>query len=113
MGELYSVSGQALARLDELEGISRGHYERLSLEVVTEEEGEPRVTVAEGYFGHRSFGEEMWRKNGELGMEEYMDKEGEKYVRVEDRDVGLNLRDYIRVYLQSHDHQSSIHHPSS
>ncbi|KAL2892063.1 hypothetical protein RDABS01_007972 [Bienertia sinuspersici] len=103
-GELYSVSGRALARLDELEGISRGHYERLPLEVVTvteEEEGEPQVTVAEGYFGHRSFGEEMWKKNGMVGMEEYVDKEGEKYVRVENRDVGLNLKDYIWAYLRS------------
>ncbi|XP_021765468.1 putative gamma-glutamylcyclotransferase At3g02910 [Chenopodium quinoa] len=107
IGELYSVSGPGLARLDELEGISRGHYERLPMEVVTDEEGDPRVTGAEGYFGHRSFGEELWNKNGKVGMEEYLDKLGEKYVRVKDRDVGLNLKDYILEYLQSHDHQPS------
>lgn len=95
-GELYSVSGWALSRLDELEGLSRGHYERLPIGVAAEAE----ERVVEAYFGHRSFGEEMWVKNGAVGMEEYMDRDGEKYVRVEHRDVGLNLRDYIRLYLQ-------------
>ncbi|CAO2837993.1 unnamed protein product [Amaranthus hypochondriacus] len=106
-GELYSVSGHALEKLDELEGISRGHYERLPLEVVTEEEGNLRVIQVEAYFGHRSFGEEMWNKNGEVGIEEYMDKEGEKYVRVKDRDVGSSFMDYIRVFLQSDDPYST------
>uniref|UniRef100_A0A7C8YI79 Gamma-glutamylcyclotransferase family protein n=1 Tax=Opuntia streptacantha TaxID=393608 RepID=A0A7C8YI79_OPUST len=103
-GELYSVSGRALARLDELEGISIGNYERLPIEVVVadgESDGGDAAVDVEAYFAHRRYGEEMWAKNGWVGMEEYSDSDGEKYVRVKDRDVGLNLGDYIRLYLQS------------
>lgn len=100
-GELYSVSGRALARLDELEGISIGNYERLPIEVVALDGGSDGGDAVEAYFAHRSYGEEMWAKSGRVGMEEYLDSGGEKYVRVADREVGLNLRDYIRLYLQS------------
>ncbi|KAJ8448463.1 hypothetical protein Cgig2_022091 [Carnegiea gigantea] len=100
-GELYSVSGRALARLDELEGISIGNYERLPIDVVAADGGSDGGDAVEAYFAHRSYGEEMWAKNGWVGMEEYLDSDGEKYVRVADRDVGLNLRDYIRLYLQN------------
>ncbi|KAJ1443124.1 Gamma-glutamylcyclotransferase, AIG2-like [Sesbania bispinosa] len=33
-GELYSVSARSLARMDELEGSSRAHYERLPIKLV-------------------------------------------------------------------------------
>lgn len=105
-GELYSVSAKGLPVLDELEGVTRGHYERLPIQVVPA--AEEVVVEAEAYFADRSFGEEMWEKSGRVGMGEYLDKEGEKYVRVGDRDVGLNLRDYITSFLNDHGHLHPI-----
>nr|POE73996.1 putative gamma-glutamylcyclotransferase [Quercus suber] len=57
-GELYSVSTHGLGRLDELKGTALGHYERLPIQTQAE---------AEAYYAHRSFGEELWEKNGERG----------------------------------------------
>ncbi|XP_074309795.1 putative gamma-glutamylcyclotransferase At3g02910 [Silene latifolia] len=102
-GELYLVSGRALARLDELEGVDRGHYERLPATVVPTPadggDGAARVE-AEAYFADRSFGMEMWEKSGREGIEEYRLSDADKYVGIEARDVGFKLKDYILLYLQ-------------
>ncbi|KAK9716206.1 hypothetical protein RND81_06G218300 [Saponaria officinalis] len=98
-GELYSVSGRALARLDELEGIGRGHYERLPA-VVTAEDGGGEVSEVEAYYADRGFAEELWEKSGRNAVAEYLPSDAEKYVGVEARDVEFSLGDYIRVYLQ-------------
>ncbi|KAK6156472.1 hypothetical protein DH2020_010720 [Rehmannia glutinosa] len=87
-GELYSVSsGLGQARLDELEGVDRGHYERLPVAVTAAETdgvGE-RVLEVEAYFAHRGFGEALWKRCGEEGLSEYSMEMGNKYVRREDR----------------------------
>ncbi|XP_073293432.1 putative gamma-glutamylcyclotransferase At3g02910 [Primulina huaijiensis] len=84
-GELYSVSSdRGLARLDELEGVDRAHYERLPVAVVSD--GGDEVVHAEAYFAHRGFGEAMRKRCGEEGlMSEYTLEMGRKYVRREDR----------------------------
>ncbi|OIV93004.1 hypothetical protein TanjilG_20666 [Lupinus angustifolius] len=87
-GELYSVSRRALVRLDEFEGVSLGYYERLPVMVVSDGDGGATVETekeAEAYFGHRKFGERLWKKNGEVGMREYGEKEAGDYVRKVDR----------------------------
>ncbi|XP_057801790.1 putative gamma-glutamylcyclotransferase At3g02910 isoform X2 [Salvia miltiorrhiza] len=67
-GELYSVSSvHGLARLDELEGVDRGHYERLPVAVAAEGGGQD----AEAYFAHRDFGEKLWKRCGEVGLSEF------------------------------------------
>ncbi|KAL3838559.1 hypothetical protein ACJIZ3_023150 [Penstemon smallii] len=82
-GELYSVSsGRGLARLDDLEGVHLGHYERLPVVV---EGGDKAATEAEAYFADRGFGEDLWRRCGEEGLSEYSLEMGRKYVRKEDR----------------------------
>ncbi|KAL9246935.1 hypothetical protein vseg_020413 [Gypsophila vaccaria] len=96
-GELYSVSGRALARLDELEGIGRGHYERLKITVAAEEGGE--VREVEAYYADRGFAVELWEKSGREGIAEYTLSDAEKYVGAEARDVVFSLGDYIRLYL--------------
>ncbi|KAG4188321.1 hypothetical protein ERO13_A08G156200v2 [Gossypium hirsutum] len=76
-GELYSVSAQGRARVDELESSSIGHYERLPIQVC--EEGKDSVLVeAQGYFAHRSFGEKLWERKGKVGLAEFGDKEGKE-----------------------------------
>ncbi|XP_022858963.1 putative gamma-glutamylcyclotransferase At3g02910 [Olea europaea var. sylvestris] len=63
-GELYSVSSnRGLARLDELERVDDGHYERLPVEV-TAGDGRDKVVAVEvdAYFAHRRFGKNKGSK---------------------------------------------------
>lgn len=105
-GELYAVSRRAIARLDELEGISRGHYERRPITVqllIGGEEGDETglVVEAEAYFAHRSFGEKMWRRNGEKGFCSYSSEEAIGYVKRKDRPQGITFLDQIRIFVSS------------
>jgi gamma-glutamylaminecyclotransferase len=104
-GEVYSVSPIGLARLDELEGVSRGHYERLPLKVrvIKREENEEDGTEveAQGYFGHKNYAMEMWRRNGERGLREYTKEVATGYVRRMDRPQGLTFLDHIRFFVES------------
>ncbi|KAL8150550.1 hypothetical protein V2J09_020358 [Rumex salicifolius] len=100
-GELYSVSARGLARLDELEGVASGHYERLPVQV--ESSSSRDAAAAEAYFGHRSFAEEMWRKCGEAAVEEYEETDAGRYVKTGDRSDGFNLLEKIHHYLASVD----------
>lgn len=91
-GELYSVSTRGLVRLDELEGITLGHYERLPIQTQAE---------AEAYYAHRSFGEELWEKNGREGLSEYTEREASGFVRREDRPKDRSFVDEVRFFLSS------------
>ncbi|XP_065870366.1 putative gamma-glutamylcyclotransferase At3g02910 [Euphorbia lathyris] len=96
-GEVYSVSTRGLRRLDELEGTSTGHYERLPIQVQAEIGGEEMIT-AEAYYAHRSFGERMWEKRGKAGLSEYSERHGNEYVKKEDR-IGGSFIDAIESFL--------------
>lgn len=102
-GELYSVSPIGLARLDELEGVSKGHYERLPLtvRVAKGEEGTEVEIEAEGYFGHRSYAMAMWERSGEKGLREYTKEVATGYVRRMDRPEGLTFLDHITIFVES------------
>ncbi|XP_020572194.1 putative gamma-glutamylcyclotransferase At3g02910 [Phalaenopsis equestris] len=105
-GELYAVSRRAIALVDELEGISRGHYERLPITVrlpIGGEEGgeEGLVVEAEAYFAHQSFGEKMWRRNGEKGICAYSSDEAVGYVKRKDRPQEITFLDQIRIFVSS------------
>ena len=100
-GELYSVTGPGLARLDELEGTAIGHYERLPVRLVRDPDD---VVSAEAYFAHRSFGEALWEKNGRDGLSEYSEVEGRRYVKRQDRpDEGRSILDDVRLLVASSD----------
>ncbi|KAK7341198.1 hypothetical protein VNO80_24124 [Phaseolus coccineus] len=109
-GELYSVSTRGLVRMDELEGTSRAHYERLPIKVVPVGEGEGEeadgertagLTCAEAYYAHRSYATEMWKKNGKQGLRCYSQKETIGYVKRKDRPQNLTFLDHIRFFLSS------------
>ncbi|KAI3494810.1 hypothetical protein L1887_40422 [Cichorium endivia] len=100
-GELYSVSDSGLGRLDDLEGITLGHYERLPITLTPENGEESAVVVAEAYYAHRSFAEEMWRKSGEEGYDVYTEELANNYVRRDLRPKDRSLRDHIALFCSS------------
>ena len=96
-GELYAVSSRGLVRVDELEAIGIGHYERLPIQAA---DGTV-LLEAEAYFAHRNFGERLWKKNGEVGMMEYTKEDATKYVGKENRQKGKTITDVIHEFLNS------------
>ncbi|KAK9274856.1 hypothetical protein L1049_022110 [Liquidambar formosana] len=104
-GELYAVSARGLVRVDELEGTSVGHYERLPILVRAESVGEGcgdgAVVNAEAYYAHRSYAEEMWRKKGEKGLNAYAAEVAKEYVKRENRPKDRSFVDDIRLFLSS------------
>ncbi|KAF3326237.1 putative gamma-glutamylcyclotransferase [Carex littledalei] len=87
-GELVSVSPRALSALDDLEGVSVGHYERRPVMVKVKDGAEVEV---EAYFAHRSYAEVMWRRSGEKGIGEYTDEMALEYVKPEERTSDMEL----------------------
>uniref|UniRef100_A0ACD5XF10 Uncharacterized protein n=1 Tax=Avena sativa TaxID=4498 RepID=A0ACD5XF10_AVESA len=103
-GELYSVTARGLARLDELEGVSRGHYERLPVEVMLAEDGAEQLVVegeAVAYYAHRGYAEEMWSRSGRRGHPEYSPAVAAGYVRRVDRPQNLTFLEQIQVFVSS------------
>ncbi|KAF9624663.1 hypothetical protein IFM89_012840 [Coptis chinensis] len=109
LGELYAVSEIGLSRMDELEGTSRNHYERLAVEVVKKEGNNNNVAVvkAEGYFGHRSFAGELWKKSGEKGLCEYDGEAAKGYVKRSDRPANISFVDMVWLFINSPSSSSS------
>ncbi|KAF8032560.1 hypothetical protein BT93_D1463 [Corymbia citriodora subsp. variegata] len=99
-GELFSVSPRGLARVDELEGVGRGHYERLPIKV---ESGGGDLVEAEAYFAHASFGEGLWRRRGEVGMSEYTPECAGEYVKRSERPKGWSFVEGVREFASSSD----------
>ncbi|RWW68092.1 hypothetical protein BHE74_00024406 [Ensete ventricosum] len=111
-GDIYSLSPRGLARVDDLEGTHRGHYERLTLAVVPGtsgrdgaeadyEEAAAGAVEAEAYFAHRSYAEDMWRRNGERGLGSYSEEAARGYVRPNDRPPGTTFLGEVRRFLAS------------
>lgn len=99
-GELYSVTPHGLARLDELEGVSRAHYERLPVSVVVDG-GEGAAEEVVAYYAHRGYAAEMWARSGRRGHAEYSPAVAAGYVRRVDRPQHLTFLDQIRVFVSS------------
>lgn len=106
-GEVYAVTSRGLARTDELEGTSRGHYVRLPIQVVAEDGGGGGVVAAEAYYAHPSYAMELLRKEGKKKdggvMRSYSEKEAKGYVKRKDRPQHLSFLDHIRLFLSSSD----------
>ncbi|CAH8331813.1 unnamed protein product [Eruca vesicaria subsp. sativa] len=104
-GELYAVSPRGLSRLDELEGISRGHYVRQQIRLLKEgEEGDLEAEescVVEAYYAHKSYEEELWERNRRRSFGAYTEKEARGYVKRNDRPQHLTFLDHIRIFVSS------------
>ncbi|XP_057475409.1 putative gamma-glutamylcyclotransferase At3g02910 [Actinidia eriantha] len=111
-GELYAVSSRGLARVDELEGITLGHYERLPIQLLSASGvdgdccGGGEVVEAEAYYAHRSFAEEMWQRKGKVGFGEYTETGG--YVRRNARPKKRSFLGEIRLFVSSSPSSSSF-----
>ncbi|KAE9593471.1 putative gamma-glutamylcyclotransferase [Lupinus albus] len=90
-GELYSVTAHGLARMDDLEGTTRAHYERLPIKVIpsTDDTGD----VGEG--GN------VRRGNEKRGFVCYGEKEARGYVKRKDRPQHLTFLDHITSFISS------------
>ncbi|PON49504.1 Gamma-glutamylcyclotransferase, AIG2-like [Trema orientale] len=129
LGEVYAVSAPALARLDELEGTTRGHYQRLPIQLhpypldadadadADEDEDDDarahahahahaRLTSAEAYYAHSSYASNLWLKNGCKGLSAYTHEEARGYVKRNDRPQHLTFLDHIRSFISQSQSQS-------
>ncbi|TVU44197.1 hypothetical protein EJB05_03632, partial [Eragrostis curvula] len=97
-GELYAVTPRGLARLDELEGISRAHYERLPISVLL---AEGTQVDAVAYYAHRGYADELWRRSGEKGYPEYSHAVADGYIRRKDRPQDVTFLEQIRIFVSS------------
>ena len=98
------MTARARAKLDDLEGTTRGHYERLSITLFPDDgvsDGADGGLTAEAYFAHRSYAMELWKRNGKRGFECYTEKEASGYVKRKDRPQNLTFLDHIRMFLTS------------
>ncbi|KAL1813616.1 hypothetical protein DCAR_0625978 [Daucus carota subsp. sativus] len=93
-GELYSVSDKALVRIDELEGLATGHYERMPVRL-------NGVSAAQAYYAHRNYAMDLWKRNGEKGFDCYTEVQAKGYVRRGDRPRGVSFLDHIRNFVSS------------
>ena len=108
-GELYAVSPRGLSRLDELEGITRGHYVRQPIRLAAAEkeggdlEAEHATSscVVEAYYAHKSYEEELWKRNGGRSFGAYTENEARGYVKRKDRPQHLTFLDHIRIFVSS------------
>ena len=105
-GEVYAVSLSGLSRLDELEGTSRGHYERLPITLELDNgDGDGSCSeglkCAEAYYAHNSYAMELWKKDGKKGLKAYTEKEVKGYVKRKDRPQNLTFLDHIQLFVNS------------
>ncbi|KAG6636194.1 hypothetical protein CIPAW_11G094100 [Carya illinoinensis] len=105
-GELYSVSARGLFLVDDLEGTSLGHYERLPVKVIpcestNSDAGDVIQVEAEAYYSHRSFGEGLWERKGREGLSAYTEKEASGYVRREDRPKDRSFRNEVHFFVSA------------
>ncbi|CAN4085529.1 unnamed protein product [Withania somnifera] len=102
-GELYAVSARGLIRMDELEGITKAHYERLPIKI--QPDGDSVTVVveveAEAYYAHRNYAEALWKRNGEKGYGCYTEKEAKGYVKRKDRPQHLTFLEQIGIFISS------------
>ncbi|CAH8309849.1 unnamed protein product [Eruca vesicaria subsp. sativa] len=108
-GELYAVSPRGLSRLDELEGITRGHYVRQTIRIAAgekqggdlETEQQEESYLVEAYYAHKSYEEELWERNKGRSFGAYTENEARGYVKRKDRPQHLTFLDHIRIFVSS------------
>lgn len=94
VGELYAVSDQALVRIDELEGVSTGHYQRMPVRL-------NGGALAQAYYAHTNYAMDLWKRNQEKGFDCYTEVQAKGYVRRVDRPRDVSFLDHIKNFVSS------------
>lgn len=94
VGELYSVTDKALLRIDDLEGVTTGHYERMPVRI-------HGLDFVQAYFAHRNYALQLWKRNGEIGFECYTEIQAKGYVRRGDRPKNVSFLDHVKNFVSS------------
>ncbi|XP_024370657.1 putative gamma-glutamylcyclotransferase At3g02910 [Physcomitrium patens] len=103
-GELYAVDQTALELLDELEGVSKGHYERRPLVLTNlqslEYDCKPNSEIlAEAYFAHPSLQRGL---SSAPHIEAYTKRETATYVYRKDRPKNRTFLEHVNNWIDSH-----------
>ncbi|KAL5769987.1 hypothetical protein ACOSP7_014141 [Xanthoceras sorbifolium] len=73
--ELYTLSSYGLARVDDLQGTTRGHYQRLPVQLMPDNaNNQDSMASAEASFTDTSYNQELWRKTQKMVFSSYSDK---------------------------------------
>jgi len=106
-GELYAVDQAALALLDELEGVSKGHYERRPV-VLTDLECAPSDSeiLAEAYFAHPTLQRGL---SSAPHIPAYTKMETVNYVYRKDRPKNRTFLEHVNHWIDSQGPLSYIH----
>ncbi|XP_002974012.2 putative gamma-glutamylcyclotransferase At3g02910 [Selaginella moellendorffii] len=97
-GEVYLVDQAGLRRLDELEGLGKGHYERRSILVEGLERSlaQSQAVNAEAYFAGSSYAMEML---GAPHLPSYSTVEAENYVPRRNRPPGITFLEHVQAWI--------------
>lgn len=96
-GELYAVDQAALALLDELEGVTKGHYERRPL-VLTDLESSSQELLAEAYFAHLTLQRGL---SSAPHIPAYTKKETVNYVYRKDRPKNRTFLEHVHHWIDA------------
>lgn len=96
-GEVYQVDKVAMARLDELEGVTKGHYERHPVVVTTLETVPAMDMVAQAYFAAPSYSFAM---AGAPHIPCYSQKEASTYIRRKDRPQNRTFLEHVFAWIE-------------
>ncbi|KAF3651833.1 putative gamma-glutamylcyclotransferase [Capsicum annuum] len=112
-GELYAVSSRGLIRMDELEGVTKAHYQRLPIRVRALDQAPPDEVAAEAYYAHENYAEALWKRNGQKGYKCYTEKEAKGYVKRKERPQHLTFLEQIGIFIASSSDQKDNNNPNS
>ncbi|PHU23388.1 putative gamma-glutamylcyclotransferase [Capsicum chinense] len=112
-GELYAVSSRGLIRMDELEGVTKAHYQRLPIRARALDQARPDEVAAEAYYAHENYAEALWKRNGQKGYKCYTEKEAKGYVKRKERPQHLTFLEQIGIFIASSSDQKDNNNPNS
>lgn len=108
-GEVYSIDSAGVERLDELEGVDKGHYKRLSIALrdlrITATELHPdeeRLVVAaqaEAYFAYPSYSDGMAAAADEH-IDAYTEREAATYIKRSDRPGNKTFLEHVKCWIE-------------
>ncbi|GAQ87664.1 hypothetical protein KFL_003680140 [Klebsormidium nitens] len=108
-GEVYSISNAGVERLDELEGVDKGHYKRLAIalrdlhvtasELHPEEERLVAAAEAQAYFAYPSYSDSMAAATDEH-IDAYTEREAATYIKRSERPGNKTFLEHVQCWIE-------------